>query len=353
MAQRFDLGASRLLGEPVPIAGHNDASSTEITAFSVSNGGVLVYRAGAPAGSTRLVWRGRDGTQLGTQGQSANYGSVFLSPDERRASVTVNRDGIANLWVLEFASDVLSPLTFEIEPTLNPIWSPDSRRVAYQIYRRDHTTLLTLKLGEHSSKLLLDDGRLNFPDDWSPDGKWILGRRLVGKQMSVIIVPADGSAPPKVLFDAPALLDQLQFSPDGQWVAYNSIESGQWEVYAARFPSMTDTQQLSNAGGCQPVWRRDGQELFYLTQNGQMMSVPLTSGPTLQAAAPKMLFQTSLTVACSNTQYAADSSGQKFLLPERQQSKEPLEAREPLHIVSDWQAAFGTIGSQNRAHRTR
>jgi hypothetical protein len=156
--------------------------------------------------------------------------------------------------------------------------------------------------------------------------------------LSVILIPADGSGPPKVLIETKHLMDQLAFSPDGQWVTYNSIESGQWEVYVARFPSMTDARQISNGGGCQPLWRGDGKELFYLTRSGQMMSVPLTLAQTLTASAPKMLFQTSFNPSCSSSQYAVARNGQKFFLPEPQ-STGPA-TRQPIHIVTNWQATL-------------
>jgi len=183
----------------------------------------------------------------------------------------------------------------------------------------------------------------NFPDDWSPDGKWILGRHQVSGKTSVIRIAADGSAPPEVLLPAAQAgtwnLDQCQISPDGQWVAYNSDESGRMEVYIARFPSMTDARRASNAGGCQPIWRKpDGNELFYLSLDAKMMSVPLVKGATLQTEAPHMLFQSKVPVSPIVTQYAVGATGQKFLLIENEPAEDPLEARKPLHVITNWQA---------------
>ncbi len=337
MAQNVDIGRARPIGEPTPVTGGGNAGTAGATTFSASENGVLVYGTLTPAWTHRLTWRGRDGQQLGSAGEPGAYAEVFLSPDETMASVILAQDGPSNLWLLHFDTNVLSRLTFEPTRIYDGVWSPDSRRLLYQIYSPQRTKLMILTLGEHSPKVLLDDGNPNFPDDWSPDGKWILGRRTDQK---LFILAADGSSQPKVLLDAPYRMDQFQFSPDGQWVAYNSVESGQWEVYVARFPAMTGTRQLSRAGGCQPIWRRDGKELFYLTQDGKMMSVPLMQGSTLQAAAPKMLFQSNIPVNCSITQYAAGSNGQKFLMVEPDRQKDPLEAREPLHVLINWQAGL-------------
>jgi len=248
---------------------------------------------------------------------------------------------VRNLWLLPFDTNILSPITNESSDiVLDPIWSPNSLKLVYQIYLGNKTRIMILTLGERSPKVLLDDGRANFPDDWSPDGKWILGRRWVVMKSSVIQWAADGSAPPKVLLETMHRLDQFQFSPDGEWVAYNSDESGSWEVYVARFPSMSDPKPVSSAGGCQPIWRKDGKELFYIALDGKVMSVPLVMGATLQAATPEMLFPSNVPVECVRTQYAVGANGQKFLLVESEQTMDPLEAREPLHVVINWQATL-------------
>jgi serine/threonine-protein kinase len=93
------------------------------------------------------------------------------------------------------------------------------------------------------------------------------------------------------------------FSPDGRWVAYHSHESGRPEVYVRRFvpPGATGTdaqaapapRQVSTAGGIYPVWRPDGQELYYLNPAGAMMAATISvTGATLDLGPPVMLFPT-------------------------------------------------------------
>jgi eukaryotic-like serine/threonine-protein kinase len=344
MAQRFDFARARPLAEPariaelVPATGRLGTDYWFRANFSVSENGLLVYGSSAPAGTTRLMWRGRDGRQLGSPSEPGIYSQVYLSPNETQASVIHNLDGVRNLWLLPFDTNILSPITNESDMVLDPIWSPTSPKLVYQIYLGNKTRMMMLTLGERSPKVLLDDGHANFPDDWSPDGKWILGRRLVGRTASIILIAADGSASPKVLSETTHAVDGFQFSPDGRWVAYNSDESGRWEVYVARFPSITDERRISNGGGCQPIWRKDGKELFYLALDGKLMSVPLVIGAALKTEAPKMLFQSGVPVNPVVTKYAVGANGQRFLLVER--AKDPLEAREPLHVVTNWQAAL-------------
>ena len=348
MAQRFDFADARPLGDaaPVTIAGLVQqvvlgSKPTRIGVearanYSVSRNGVLIYGAGSP-GATRLMWRKRDGGQIGSPVEPGDYIQVYLSPNNTQASVTLLKDGEWSAWLLPLDTSILSRLTFDGN-VLDPIWSPDSRTLAYQIYQEHKTAWKTLAVGERSPNLILDDGGINYPDDWSADGKWILGRRVKGERQSLILVAANGSAPPKELTAWTGVnVDQFKISPDGKWVAYNSDESGRYEVYLAQFPSMTGARPVSNAGGVQPLWRKDCNELFYITMDGWMMSVPLVIGATLKAEAPKPLFRSGVRVLDNINQYAVDSLGQKFLLIESELAKDPLEARVPLHVVSNWQ----------------
>ena len=100
---------------------------------------------------------------------------------------------------------------------------------------------------------------------------------------------------------------------------------------------------VSQGVGVEPRWRRDGKELFYLrpVRSGDLMSVPVALGRTLEAWAPKLLFQTGTGPNCSVTQYDVGANGQKFLLREREAGRNAAAARDALHIVSNWQAALG------------
>ena len=89
----------------------------------------------------------------------------------------------------------------------------------------------------------------------------------------------------------PAGIDQTHVSPDGRWVAYNSLESGSLEVYVAAFPSFPQKRQLSAGGGAQPQWRGDGKELYYLAPDRKLMDVDVRSGATLETGVPHALFQ--------------------------------------------------------------
>ena len=100
-----------------------------------------------------------------------------------------------------------------------------------------------------------------------------------------------------MVLNAPSSIqDQSHVSPDGRWITYNSDESGTWEVYTASFPDLTGKRQISIDGGMQPLWRRDGQELFYLSPQGQLMAVDVhvSESTSIETGAPRALFRTGL-----------------------------------------------------------
>jgi len=114
------------------------------------------------------------------------------------------------------------------------------------------------------------DDRGNYPDDWSRDGRFIVLNNL---HRSASLLPTFGERRPIPLVDTPFTKDEYRFSPDGRWIAYHSTESGRIEVYLASLPSFTHKRQISRDGGGQPFWRADGKELFFLSQDGDMMAV--------------------------------------------------------------------------------
>ena len=129
--------------------------------------------------------------------------------------------------------------------------------------------------------------------------------------------------------------DDPRVSPDGRWIAYCSTESGQWEVYVAAFPTFTEKRQVSNAGGCQTVWRGDGKELFYLDLQGKITSVEVKGDVALQTGAPKALFQVPFRTQVNESQFDVSGDGKRFLLslPVGEESK-------PISVVLNWTAGL-------------
>lgn len=197
---------------------------------------------------------------------------------------------------------------------------------------------MELTIGEHAPKLVREEkGFWMNLHDWSPDGRSLLFGHNGG---ALFTLPLEGEQKPATLLDlgAKVHLEEAHISPDGRWVAYNSNESGQYQVYVASFPGMAGKKQVSTGAGCIPFWRKDGRELFYMTLPGKVMSVAVKTGPAFDASAPKPLFQGPVgpgDVPCILDRYAVTGDGQKFLMLDWDVQS---ALTEPIHVILHWDA---------------
>ena len=351
LAQKLNLRRLQLEGEPWSVVEdlrvRLETLSADVrlprvaqAAFSVSDTGVLVYHADW-SHKSQLVWFSRDGKRLGTAGEPGEYTQLFLSSDEKLAAVSIRNgkmDGTHwNIWLLRLDTNVMSPLTFGEGLHADPVWSPDSSKIVYGAYNAkegEKIDLMELTLGEHSPRSFYSDGNRNKPTAWSPDGRFLLFRR---DEQVIFTLPASGDRKPTVLLDTPYNKGRFQFSPDGRWLAYMSWESGVREIYVSSFPAMTGTRQVSTARGCTPVWRKDGKELFYMGEHGQVMSVDVKASFGLEIGPPKVLFQVASAPGYCTGQYGVTANGQKFLMIV--ESGTPFDAGW-MHVVTHWDAAL-------------
>ena len=123
-------------------------------------------------------------------------------------------------------------------------------------------------------------------------------------------------------------------SPDGRWLAYTSEESGRQEVYVSPFPVQGDRVQLSNGGGAEAAWRKDGKELFYLAPDGTLMSVALTLDRVVTAERPQPLFRTHRAGESfrDGQSYAPARAGDRFLVTTAQGEPPATE----ITVVLNW-----------------
>lgn len=337
-AQKWNFQRHQVRGEAVPLAANVNTFTIGESAFSVSENGVLVYRSGVNW-ETQLVCYSREGKRLRNIGVSGAYAQFALSPDEKTAALTVNvppgRVIDLRIWLLRLDTGVISKYDFGNVSNADPVWSPDSRRIVFASFEVDHmnTELLEWTIGEGRPKLLLADGRDNKPDDWSSDGRFVLYRRDDRLAMSV---PIEQGAKPVPSGDRDFMKDQMHLSPDGTRVAYNAISAGRQEVFIAAFPSFTGTVQVSAEGGVQPLWRKDGKELFYLAPDKNLMSVQVRAGAAIDVSAPKLLFRTSLACKYCCSEYAVSGDSRRIYVLEPVPS-----AQETLHVITRWDGEGG------------
>ena len=219
----------------------------------------------------------RTGKAMGTVGEPADYRQIRLSPDQKRVALS----GVGSrLFTLDLGSRITSGLTFNddsLSSLSDPVWRPDGRALAFRAQRNGKVASYQQILGTRDVTVLESPDLRGGLSDWSPDGRFLLFQTPPPSELYA--TPLSGDPKPVLLAKSQKAIDSPHFSPDGKWVSYSTYESGTWETWVASFPALDNRQQMSSRGGGQARWRADGKELFYLTPDGQMMSVVIESDP--------------------------------------------------------------------------
>ncbi len=349
MAQPFDAQRLELTGDAFPIAEQIQTQGAPLAGvFSASENGVLAYLTGTGAAGTRLVWFDRTGKQIGIPGDTAAYADLQLSPDGKRASVSLPDQASKgrDIWVYDLERSLKTRFTFDAADEQSSIWSPDGSRLVFNSRRKGRLDLYQkASSGAGNEEMLLEDNLNKTPLSWSPDGRFILYVSAGGPTANDLFVlplsgdPSAGSG--QVRKPIPFLQTQFieaagQFSPDGRWVVYQSNETGRFEIYVAPFPGPGGRWQISTTSGLNPRWRPDGTEIYYLALDNRLMAAAVNGkGPSFEVGAVKPLFVTP--VAGVRSGYDVSADGQRFLInsiPEQAVSA-------PITVVVNWAAGVG------------
>ena len=336
LAQSFDADKLQLHGEPVKVAepvGFNKGLG--LAAFSVSENGILVYRSGGYE-IGQLLWFDRSGNKVGQLGPTELYLTLCMSPDEKRIAIdrVDGQTGTTDIWLFDLARGIPSRFTTNPAPDWYPLWSPDGNRIVFTSNREGSPGLYQKNAnGVGSEDVILRTDENKVADDWSPDGKFIICERLDSKtRLDLWLLPMTGDRQPVPFLQTEFNEQQAQFSPDGKWIAYTSDESGTSEVYVQAFPASGGKWRISTAGGCQPQWRRDGKELFFITPDRKLMAVDVKTGTAFEAGVPKPLFDTRIfQLTTFRNNYVVSRDGQRFLINSRMEDNSA-----PFAVVLNW-----------------
>ena len=334
VAQPFDLGTFELRGDVLPIAeGIAPVWSPEPgLAYSVSSNGEVAWE---PAAShmVQLTWFNRSGRKLSTLGEPASYWTPALAPGETQLAVAQRDEqtGTRDLWLLDFASGGRRRLTFDPADDVNPTWSPDGSRIAFDSNRTGtYEIYLKLANGAGGDELLkASPNGPNFVEDWSSDGTFLVYNHQPRGPSDIYLLPLLGKGTPIPVTATRIGDDMGQVTRSGRWIAYRSQESGRSEVYV-RGVSLDGTSdpgkwQVSTEGGVEPRWRGDGRELFYMAGPTLMAVEVKTAGGSFEAGKPTPLFEARLPFAGGRNRYVVTRDGQRFLFEVlTEQSHEPI-----------------------------
>ena len=328
LAQRFDPSLLALSGAPFPLAEQVAASTNRLTpALSTSGTGVIAYRTGA-APKKQLTWFDRSGRELAHLNEpfESTQLAPSLSPDGRHIALFREVSGNIDVWLIDTARGVPTRFTFDSADDVNPVWSPDGRRIAFSSNRSGVHDLYAKPANDPagSETLLFQNAQPKSLSDWSPDGRLLLYQSVDPKRgFDIMALPFDSDGKPQGEPQAVVRTDfdehSGKFSPEGKWIAYVSIKTGRDEVYVEPLAHRAGGEiRISTDGGDQVRWRPDGKELFYVARDGRLMAVPLrlgSNGETAEAGTPVPLFQTHVSgMPTGQTQYMVSSDGQRFLM---------------------------------------
>jgi Tol biopolymer transport system component len=293
VARHFNPARGELTGDPVTVADRVGVDArTLVGAFSVSASGLIAYRAPA-AVRRQLVWFDRSGKVLGTVGppDENELNNPSIGPDGYRIAVERLGPGGRDIWILD--GERTTRFTFNPSNDRMPIWSPDGSRIAFFSAREGPATLYEKPSIGGSETLLEGSEQKQYPTSWSRDGRFLAYSQLGGPKNGTYIgtLSMTGERKSQLFLKTGFDTHGGQFSPDGRWMAYQSNQSGRFEIYVCPFPEAGGQWQVSTAGGTGPRWRADGRELYYLAQDGILMAVPTTThGSTFEAGTPVPLF---------------------------------------------------------------
>jgi len=285
-AVRFDLDRLEVIGGPVPMV-ENMADR------AISDSGTMVYIPNAAPGTPylrrNLVWVDQEGHEEPIAGGPKSYMNPRLSPDGTRIALSI--EDPRDIWIWDLVRENLTRLTFDAADEVNPLWTPDGKRIAFFSNRGDKTSVYWKAADGTGKDEFLGGG--HYPASWSDDGKNMVLTEWDTEALNydIGILPMEGDRKRRMVLKEKYHEAQPRISPDGRWMAYTSNESGQNQVYVRPFPEVEGGRwQVSTSGGDSPLWSPDGRELFF-RQGDAVMAVSSKTDPTFSVETPKMLFR--------------------------------------------------------------
>jgi serine/threonine-protein kinase len=327
LAVPFDVGRLELDGAPAALAERVNVQSLSAIDLTISEEGTLLYHPDQGSGGDQLVWVDRDGTRATVdEAWTGTFESPSLSGDGSRVALGVQGSAGSELWVKTLDRGPSQRLTVGDVSEARPVWAPDDRTVMFyssSLAGASEPTSLWSRQADGSGvpTQLFGFDRDIVEAEWSPDGEWLVFRTSAfGRSEIYTVRPGTDEEATLLVLAQDAGLYGLALSPDGAWLAYNSAESGRDEVYVVPFPDATSGKQIvSTGGGFGAVWAHSGRELFYVSPEGNMMAVDVTTGPTFTPTGePRVLFPAQAYLTNNLTaHYDVSSDDERFLMIQR------------------------------------
>jgi serine/threonine protein kinase len=340
-ARPFDAAALRLEGDPRSLPAAAGANTPYHPAMLSASADLLATVATSIPYGVQLGNVARDGTgvRLSTR-RSQNW--PRLSPDGKRLALQILDPvrGNPDIWVEKLDDGSLIRVTTATDIEIFPVWSPDGLQLAYASGSLNDRRLdIAAADGTGVVKELACPGSYCEPTDWSPDGRHLIvntRRSLNAAGGDVWSVPLKTGDVPEAILSGTFPKYDGRISPDGQWLAYVSEETGRAEVSVRAISGSPRRLMVSNNGGSQPVWRHDGHELLYVDREGRLRgrSVGHQADGALTLGAAVSLSVPLIGSGHGGTQYDLSPDGQRLYFIDQTPARRPSE----IAVAIGWRA---------------
>ena len=354
-AVRFDLATLEVLSDPAPVLEQVKMQATGAANYALSRSGTLLYIPGAAAAqeAQSLVWVDRKGHEEPIKAPPRGYAIARLSPDGTRVALDI-RDEENDIWIWDLVRETLRKVTYDAGVDQMPVWTPDGRSVVFTSNRGGALNLYRQAAdGAGTVDRLTTSESSQFPSSITVDGAGMVGHEHATSSFDVVLfslaAPSSGPSPAsskpagagavgvKPLVRSPFVEHNAEISPDGRYLAYQSNESGRFEVYVRPFPQVDSGKwQVSTDGGARAAWARNGHELFYF-DGSLLMAVPVqTSGSTFSWGNAAKLFDSPYAPSVVERDYDVSPDGKRFLMLKEHAAGGAGAATASMIVVLDW-----------------
>jgi Tol biopolymer transport system component len=251
-------------------------------------------------------------------GEPGTYSTPRYSPDGQRVAVAVFGSSGSDIWIYDIPRNTFTRLTSDTR-SIRPEWSADGRWVIY-ISSSDAKAAIRRQPADGSgpSELLYQPEQEPYEALVSPDNQWLVYRTAPGAKYprDILAVRLAGDRTVTPMVTGPSTESLPRLSPDGKWLAYQSNESGRFDIYVRPFPGSGARVQVSDLGGTEPIWGRDGRSLYYRGPLGEVVHVDVTTGASFSIGMRKTVLTGEYLTDSSHPNWDVAPDG-RFLLLKR------------------------------------
>ena len=316
----LDLASRTLRGTAIPIATGVSVTGSGFAQFAVSATGTVAY---IPEEPPSLVLVSRDGTTRQAIPATRTFHAPQFSPDGHRLSVDITGADGRDVWILSLDDGTLSRATFERDGH-DATWSPDGRFINFMSVKSGVLGVYRKRPGDAApAESLLASPKLAYTGIWPRTDDDVITTASdlhPGSGYDIAVVRHGGRGPIEPLVATRFTEQYPALSPDGRWVAFNSDQSGEPEVYVRALAGDGEMVQVSQSGGSEAVWGPDGRELFYRGGEGrpQLMVAEVRTTPRLEVTSRRALFDMAEMLGSNpHANYSISPDGKTFAMVRR------------------------------------